>query len=103
MKAQIIECVCSRKCSDHCRLSQSCKGWGCRLLTTPIDYLPSNDHERAVLFSKVYREAKKKGVLECPYFNSLDIDKYLEILKDLQQISYTSEQNMSEYLSLANF
>ena len=51
---------------------------GCRFLATPIDELPTTDKEKAKLFSKVYREAKEKGVLECPHYRSLFIDEVLE-------------------------
>ena len=34
--------------------------------------------EKAKLFSRVYREAKAKGVLECPYYRPLFIDEVLE-------------------------
>ena len=44
----------------------------------PIEQLPTTDREKAKLFSKVYREAKSKGVLECPHYRSLFIDEVLE-------------------------
>ena len=50
----------------------------CRFLATPIEQLPTTDKEKAKLFSKVYREAKSKGVLECPHYRSLFIDEVLE-------------------------
>ncbi len=67
------------------------KGWGCRFLTTPIDKLPTTDKEKAKLFSKVYREAKEKGVLECPHYRSLFIDEVLENIEKSNVI----QQNMS--------
>jgi hypothetical protein len=63
---------------EHCQLTKTCKGWGCRFLGTPIDRIPTTDKEKAKLFSKVYREAKEKGVLECPHYRSLFIDEVLE-------------------------
>lgn len=72
------------KCSNkfinrkHCQLSPTCKGWGCRFLTTPIEEIPVTVQEKAKLFSKVYREAKQKGVLECPHYRSMFIDEVLE-------------------------
>ncbi|WP_281962460.1 hypothetical protein [Bacteroides nordii] len=67
--------------SNYCFLSHTCKGWGCRFLTTPIEEIPVTDKEKAKLFSKVYREAKEKGVLECPHYRSIFID---EVLKNIE-------------------
>ena len=33
--------------------------------------------QKAKLFSRVYREAKQKGVLECPHYRSIFIDEVL--------------------------
>ena len=73
---------CASQCAGatHCQLTPTCKGWGCRFLGTPIDTLPTTDKEKAKLFSKVYREAKEKGVLECPHYRSIFIDEVLENL-----------------------
>jgi hypothetical protein len=75
-----IVSFCASQCAGatYCQLTPTCKGWGCRFLTTPIDEIPTTDKEKAKLFSKVYREAKEKGVLECPYYRSLFIDEVLE-------------------------
>ncbi|MBM6758822.1 hypothetical protein [Bacteroides mediterraneensis] len=78
MKNQIINCIIGFKENTHCQLSPTCKGWGCRFLTTPIEEIPVTDQEKAKLFSKVYREAKRKGVLECPHYRSMFIDEVLE-------------------------
>ena len=56
-----------------------------------IDKLPTTDKEKAKLFSKVYREAKEKGVLECPHYRSLFIDEVLENIEKSNVI----QQNMS--------
>lgn len=74
--------ICASQCTGtgHCRLSRSTKGWGCRFLSTPIDYFPETEKDKARLFSKVYREAKNKGVLECPNYRSMFIDEVLESL-----------------------
>jgi hypothetical protein len=53
--------------------------------------LPTTDKEKAKLFSKVYREAKEKGVLECPHYRSLFIDEVLENIEKSNVI----QQNMS--------
>ena len=60
-------------------------------VATPIDKLPTTDKEKAKLFSKVYREAKEKGVLECPHYRSLFIDEVLENIEKSNVI----QQNMS--------
>lgn len=78
MNNQINNCIISFKGNHYCQLSQTCKGWGCRFLTTPIEEIPVTDQEKAKLFSKVYREAKRKGVLECPHYRSMFIDEVLE-------------------------
>lgn len=77
-KRLIHNCQFSKTDNSYCSLSPTCKGWGCRFLTTPIDEIPTTDREKAKLFSKVYREAKEKGVLECPHYRSLFIDEVLE-------------------------
>jgi hypothetical protein len=46
-------------------------------LTTPIEEIPATIQEKAKLFSRVYREAKQKGVLECPHYRSIFIDEVL--------------------------
>lgn len=78
MRNIIFQCAFIRANQNHCSLTPNCKGWGCRFLATPIEQLPITDKEKAKLFSKVYREAKEKGVLECPHYRSLFIDEVLE-------------------------
>jgi hypothetical protein len=77
MIQSIYDCSCQWKNQKHCRLSPSCKGWGCRFLSTPIEEIPATIQEKAKLFSRVYREAKQKGVLECPHYRSIFIDEVL--------------------------
>lgn len=74
--------LCASQCTgqEHCRLSHSSKGWGCRFLATPIEAIPETDKDKAKLFSAVYREAKHKGVLDCPHYRSMFIDEVLEQL-----------------------
>lgn len=91
MNRNINECANQWNSPTHCQLTPTCKGWGCRFLTTPIDKLPTTDKEKAKLFSKVYREAKEKGVLECPHYRSLFIDEVLENIEKSNVI----QQNMS--------
>lgn len=78
MSRTIQNCIINRNSSTHCQLSPTCKGWGCRFLTTPIEEIPVTERDKAKLFSKVYREAKRKGVLECPHYRSMFIDEVLE-------------------------
>ena len=47
-------------------------------MTTVIEDIPETGDEKAKLFVQVYREAKQKGVLECPAYRSLFIDEVLE-------------------------
>lgn len=57
---------------------------------TPIDEIPTTDKEKAKLFSKVYREAKAKGVLECPHYRSLFID---EVLDNIEKSNISVQKN----------
>lgn len=78
MKPYIQTCSHERTTGHHCPHTN--KGWGCRFLVTPITDTPTTEKEKAKLFSAVYREAKQKGVLECPHYHSLLIDEVLERL-----------------------
>lgn len=77
MRSNLAICASNYTYSSYCSLSPTCKGWGCRFLTTPIDHIPMTDQEKAKLFVKVYREAKQKGVLECPHYRPIFIDEVL--------------------------
>lgn len=77
MYKAITNCIINWDSPTYCQLSPTCKGWGCRFLTTPIEETPVTVQEKAELFSKVYREAKQKGVLECPHYRSIFIDEVL--------------------------
>ncbi|CAG9926755.1 hypothetical protein [Bacteroides ovatus] len=83
----IYTCYCGRTNNLYCSLTPTCKGWGCRFLSTPINDIPTTEKEKAKLFSAVYREAKQKGVLECPHYRSLFIDEVLENISKMQQIT----------------
>ena len=80
MSLSIVQCASSRTNESYCSLTPTCKGWGCKFLGTPIEEIPTTDREKAKLFSKVYREAKAKGILECPYYRPLFIDEVLNNL-----------------------
>lgn len=80
MISKIYECFSKRTSSKHCSLTFNNKGWGCRFLVTPIAESPATEKEKAKIFSAVYREAKHKGVLDCPHYRSLFIDEVLEQL-----------------------
>lgn len=77
---QVLICSCLHNGNNHCQLSPSVVGWGCRFLTTPIEKIPVTEKEKAKLFSAVYREAKHKGVLQCPHYRSMFIDEVLDNL-----------------------
>ena len=53
------------------------KGGDVDFCLTPIEEIPATIQEKAKLFSRVYREAKQKGVLECPHYRSIFIDEVL--------------------------
>lgn len=76
-KLIIVECI--KKYSDkkgYC-YHESKKGWGCKHLNTTIDIKTLSEEGKAKLFSKVYREAKYKGIIDCPHFRSLNLDEAL--------------------------
>ena len=78
MNVTISICASHHSGARHyCSLTPTCKGWGCKFLGTPIEHDRMTSHEKARLFSRVYREAKAKGVLECPYYRPLFIDEVL--------------------------
>lgn len=72
--------ACSLEIANEksCTTSPTCKDWGCRFLETSIAKIPTTEQEKAKLFVQVYREAKRKGVLECPHYRSSIIDEVLE-------------------------
>ena len=80
MRYNIIKCSTQYHNNHYCQLSTSVVGWGCRFLTTPIEKIPVTEKEKAKLFSAVYREAKHKGVLQCPHYRSMFIDEVLDNL-----------------------
>lgn len=82
MNNLVYQCALGHAGEHHCSLSPTCKGWGCRFLDTPIDEMPDTNKEKVELFSRVYREAKQKGVVECPHYRPLFID---EVLKKIGQ------------------
>ncbi len=84
MNRNTINCACNRTNEQHCQLTPSVKGWGCKFLSTPIDHVNMTEKEKAQLFSKVYREAKQKGVIDCPHYRSIFID---EVLENINQYS----------------
>lgn len=80
MNPLITCCAACRTGREHCQLTPDNVGWGCKFLATAIERVPVTMQEKAKLFSSVYREAKKKGVLECPWYRSIFIDEVLERL-----------------------
>lgn len=80
---RINACRDQRTGANWCRMSESVCGWNCRLLTYIPKSLPSSERERGLLFSKVYSEAKEKGILDCPFFKEASIDEVVENDKSL--------------------
>lgn len=95
----IYNCFYNRTNNSLCSLTPTCKGWGCRFLSTPINEIPTTEKEKAKLFSTVYREAKQKGVLECPNYRSLFIDEVLESISKMKQIADNNSPDFSVLLS----
>lgn len=71
-------CFSNCKGADYCKSFKTCKGWGCRLLRHIPKSMPTTEYERAKIFSAVYSEAEKLGVIHCKNFNPLRIDEVLE-------------------------
>lgn len=86
MKKYISECCNKRTSESWCRLNDECVGWGCRLLLCIPNKLPTTEKERASLFSKVYEQAEKSGILKCPYYDELAIDRAVEDKEILRSI-----------------
>lgn len=99
MNPIILKCFNSKKDTYCCSRTPTCKGWGCQLLGTPINEIPVTEKEKAKLFSAVYREAKQKGVLECPHYRSLFIDEVLESISKMKQIADKNSPDFSVPLS----
>lgn len=77
-KLIIVECIKKYSSKKGYCYHESNKGWGCKHLNTAIDKNIRSEEEKAKLFSKVYREAKYKGIIDCPHFRSLNLDNALE-------------------------
>lgn len=86
MHSNINDCCRLRTGPEWCALTADCIGWGCRLLTVVPETLPSSENERAKLFSRVYRTAEQIGVLTCPHFREINLDRVVEDEKMLSQI-----------------
>ena len=84
MKADI--CSSHRTDSGYCKSFPTCKGWGCRLLRLVPKSMPTTEYERAKIFSAVYSEAEKLGVINCKNFDSIRIDEVLESDEQLRLI-----------------
>lgn len=86
--SEVKNCFAQSTGTDSCKSFHDCKGWGCKLIKVCPDKIPTTEYERAKLFSKVYSEAEKLGVLECPFFRSTTIDDVVEadqILSDIKR------------------
>ena len=93
-----------RQCSESwhdgkCCLCHDLKGWGCKLITFLPDEVPNSEHDKGRLFAKVYTAAKAIGVLECPHYNELTIDRTLDDTQQLAQMVNISNATRAELLS----
>lgn len=79
-------CLSKYTGQDYCQSFKSCRGWGCRLLKFIPESMPTSDYEKAKIFSAVYSEAEKLGVIHCKKFNSLRIDEVLDNDEQLRLI-----------------
>lgn len=70
---------------EHCFLSTlNCDSfWGCRFLTS----LPSPDESDESLFSRVYGDAKRLGLLDCPRFIPSKIDLKIDEIRTKTNLS----------------
>lgn len=93
MCREVQNCASTRPNILWCRLSSECRGWGCRLLRVIPDKLPSTEKERGKLFSKVYAEAERLGILHCPHFVPTVIDEVVENKHELRSIM---KQNLTQ-------
>lgn len=74
----VQNCARERLNDEWCSFSPGCRGWGCRLLRIKPEFIPTTERERGLLFSKVYSEAEKLGVLDCPFYRPTIIDEAVE-------------------------
>ena len=81
------ECSLLRCGADWCSHS----GWGCRLLRIIPDAAPMTMKERARLFSRVYLEAERLGVLKCPFFDEARLDSLVEDSNFIASLRNSSE------------
>ena len=102
MKEHVVECCRKRNSKTWCHLSADCVGWGCRLLLCVPDKFPADEKERASLFSKVYAQAEKSGILDCPYFDELAIDRAVEDESILTEICRQNSSIRTVLLSEGN-
>lgn len=86
IRKRVKACYDSRTGADWCRMSESVCGWNCRLLTLVPSSMPVTEKERGLLFSKVYSEAKEKGILDCPFFDESAIDRVVEDTDSLTEM-----------------
>lgn len=93
-----------KQCSENriiggCRLSHSLKGWGCKLLTCLPDEVPLSQHDKAILFAKVYSYAKNSGVTSCKYFHETSIDEALDNEEMLNKMVLLNQPLRTDLLS----
>lgn len=91
----VKECCDRYNGGQWCRFSTEIKGWGCRFLLVVPDRLPRTKKERGLLFSKVYAQAEKSGILQCPHFNESAIDEVVEDNKALSDMMNVCSPNIN--------
>lgn len=89
--SRLNECLENWNGNEYCFSFKNCRGWGCRFLTIIPDAIPKSEHERAKLFSKVYRQAELLGVTACKKFVPTRIDEVVDNPTEVANIMLQKE------------
>lgn len=98
MTELVRKCNCSWD-GGKCRLSSALEGWGCKLLTCMPESIPTTENEKAKLFASVYQYAEKVGVLECPHYDELAIDRAIDDAAQMAEMVHLGCPAQTELLS----
>ena len=101
MSDKVREC-CSGWYEGKCRLSESVQGWGCRLMVCVPDAMPNNEHDKKVLFHRVYSFAQENGILECPHYREAIIDEVIDTPARLLEMVVVESSLRTDLLSVKN-
>lgn len=63
------------------------------------DKQPKSEHDKGRLFAKVYTAAKSLGVLDCPYYDELDIDRALQNNEMMREMVFLNQPLRADLLS----